>query len=237
MFNIFSNIPAGGTVFNCLAVILGSLIGMAVGRFVPEKMSTTIFNCMGLFTIYVGVNMALKMQNNIIVLLCLVFGTVTGEIFNLDFKLNNLGDFIKAKLHSSNSKFTDGFVTSTLLFCVGSMGIIGAFNDGIRHDPSLLMTKGLMDGIMSILFAGSFGVGVFFSALALLIYQGAFTLVASCVEPLITQELFNDISGLGGLMIIAIGTNLLKITKLKLCDMLPALVYLIAFSLLIGKFI
>ena len=233
MLNFFSNIPAGGTVFNCLAVILGSLIGMAAGKFISEKMSTTIFNCMGLFTIYVGINMALATKNSILVLLSLVFGTVTGEFFNLDFKLNSLGDFLKSKFHSSNKNFTNGFVTATLLFCIGSMGILGALNDGIKHDPELLLTKGTMDGIMSVLLAGSFGSGVVCSIIPMFIYQGSLTFLASFCEPFITPEILSDLSGLGGLMVIAIGTNLLKITSLKLGDMLPALIYLFLFSIFI----
>ena len=227
MLEIFKSIPAGGTVFNCIAVILGSSIGLLAGKFIPEKTNDTIFSCLGLFTIYVGINMTLAMKNPVIVLLCFVIGTVTGEIFNLDSKLNNIGDVLKAKLKSSNSNFTEGFVTATLIFCIGSMGIIGAFNDGLRHDPSLLITKGIMDGISSVLLAGSFGSGVIFSAIPVFIYQACFTFAASFAETFITPEIFADISGLGGLMIIGIGTNFLKITSLKLCDMLPSLVYLV----------
>lgn len=232
MTEIFKSIPAGGTVFNSLTVLTGSLAGLFIGRFIPKKMQTTIFNCLGLFTIYVGINMTLGTKHSIAVLLSLVTGTITGELLGLETKLNSLGDTLKAKLHTSNSTFTQGFVSATLLFCVGSMAIIGAFNDGLRHDPELLMTKGIMDGIASVLLAGSLGIGVLFSVIPMFIYQGGLTFLAVWAEPFITPDMYANISGLGGLMIMGIGLNMLKITKLKLGDMLPALVYVIFFTMI-----
>ena len=232
MIEIFKSIPAGGTVFNSLTVLIGSSFGLFIGKFIPERLQETIFNCLGLFTIYVGINMTLSTKHSIAVLLSLVAGAVTGDLLGLEAKLNNLGDTLKAKLHTSNEKFTQGFVSATLLFCVGSMAIIGAFNDGLRHDPELLMTKGIMDGIASVLFAGSMGIGTLFSIIPMFIYQGAFTFIAVWVEPYVTAEMYANISGLGGLMIMGIGLNMLKLTKLKLGDMLPSLVYVIFFTML-----
>ena len=230
--NFFYSVPAGGTIFNSLAVALGSLAGLLIGKLIPEKLQQTIFNCIGLFSLYVGINMALETKHSIAVLLSLVIGTVTGDLLKLDLRLNNLGDVLKEKINSSNSRFTDGFVTATLLFCIGSMAIIGAFEDGIKNDPSLLMTKGVMDGISSILLSGSFGIGVLFSIIPMFIYQGALTFLAIWAEPFITAEIYADISGLGGLMIIGIGLNLLNITKLRLCDMLPAIILIVPLSML-----
>ena len=233
MLEIFKNLPAGGTIFNSLTVLIGSLIGLSIGKFIPEKFQKTIFNCIGLFTIYVGVNMTLSTKNSIAVLLSLVIGTITGEILGLEEKLNNLGDTIKSKLKTSNSNFTEGFVTASLLFCVGAMAIIGAFEDGLRHNQEILITKGIMDGISAILFAGSFGLGVLFSIIPMLIYQGALTFLAIWAEPFITADMYANISGIGGLMILGIGLNLLKLTKLKLCDMLPGLIYVIFFTMIL----
>ena len=232
MIEIFKSIPAGGTVFNSLTVLIGSSFGLFIGKFIPERLQETIFNCLGLFTIYVGINMTLSTKHSIAVLLSLVAGAVTGDLLGLETKLNNLGDTLKAKLHTSNEKFTQGFVSATLLFCVGSMAIIGAFNDGLRHEPELLMTKGIMDGIASVLFAGSMGIGTLFSIIPMFIYQGALTFLAIWAEPFITAEMYANISGLGGLMIMGIGLNMLKLTKLKLGDMLPSLVYVIFFTML-----
>ena len=232
MIEIFKSIPAGGTVFNSLAVLIGSLAGLFIGKFIPQRLQETTFNCLGLFTMYVGINMTLGTKHSIAVLLSLVTGAITGDMLGIETKLNSLGDKLKAKLHTSNAGFTQGFVTATLLFCVGSMAIIGAFNDGIRHDPELLMTKGIMDGIASILFAGSMGIGTLFSIIPLFIYQGTLTFLAVWAEPFITSDMYANISGLGGLMIMGIGLNMLKITKLKLGDMLPALVYVIFFTMI-----
>lgn len=232
MTEIFKSIPAGGTVFNSITVICGSIAGLLIGKFIPIRLRETIFNCLGLFTMYVGINMMLGTKHSIAVLLSLVLGTITGDLLGLENKLNSLGDTLKTKLHASNSRFTEGFVTATLLFCVGSMAIIGAFNDGIRHDPELLMTKGIMDGIASTLFAGSLGLGVLFSVIPMFIYQFALTMAAIWAEPFITSDMYANISGIGGLMILGIGLNLLKITKLKLGDMLPGLFYVIYFTML-----
>ena len=230
MLEIFAHIPAGGTVFNCITVLIGSSLGLFIGKFIPQKLQTTIFNAMGLFTLYVGINMSLSTKHSIAVLLSLVIGTVTGELLGLEEKLNSLGDTIKAKIHAKESGFTEGFVTASLVFCLGSMSIIGAFNDGLRHDPELLMTKGIMDGIISVPFAGSMGLGVVFSIIPMFIYQAGLTFLAVWAEPFITPEFYANVSGIGGLMIMGIGLNFLKITSLKLGDMLPGLVYVVFFT-------
>ena len=150
----------------------------------------------------------------------------------LEEKLNNLSDTIKVKLNISSAKFTEGFVSATLLFCVGSMTIIGALEDGLRHNATVLMTKGVMDGIASIMFASSFGIGVLFSIVPMFIYQGSITLLASLIEGYITPDMYANISGVGGLMILGIGLNMLRVTKLKLGNMLPALLLVVFFTLL-----
>ena len=220
MLEIFKSIPAGGTFFNCITVIIGSLIGLFAGQFIQDKTRSTIFNCLGLFTCYIGIKMTLDTKNSIAVLVSLVLGAITGEFLGLEDKLNSLGDKLRERFSKSD----------TLLFCVGAMAIIGAFNDGLRHDPEILITKGIMDGVVSVIFAGSFGIGVLFSVIPMFIYQGAFTLAASLLDSLITPEMYANISGVGGLMIMGIGLNLLGIKKIKLCDMLPGLLYVILFT-------
>lgn len=232
MLEIFRALPAGGTIFNVIAVLIGGSLGLTFGKLIPERLQSTIFGCLGLFTMYVGLNMSLSMKHSIAVLLSLVLGSITGGLLGIEDKLNTLGDTLKAKLHTSDSGFTEGFVSASLLFCVGSMAIIGAFNDGLRHDPELLITKGVMDGIAGMLFAGSLGIGVLFSVVPMFVYQGGLTLLAVWIEPFITQEMYANISGLGGLMILGIGLNLLKVTKLKLGDMLPGLVYVVFLTII-----
>lgn len=232
MLEIFKSIPIGGTIFNSIAVILGSSIGLLLGKFIPEKTQETIFNCLGLFTVYIGINMMMNMKHSIAVLLSLVLGAVTGEFLGIESKLNSLGDNLKSRFHTSNAKFTEGFVSATLLFCVGSMAIIGAIEDGLRHNPEILMTKGIMDCIAGSMMAGAFGVGVMFSVVPLVLYQGAITLGASLVESFITADMYANISGIGGLMILGIGLNMMKITRLRLGDMLPGLVYVVFFTMI-----
>ncbi|MBQ9575033.1 MAG: DUF554 domain-containing protein [Synergistaceae bacterium] len=232
MLEIFKSIPIGGTIFNSIAVILGSSIGLLLGKFIPEKTQETIFNCLGLFTVYIGINMMMNMKHSIAVLLSLVLGAITGEFLGIESKLNSLGDNLKSRFHTSNAKFTEGFVSATLLFCVGSMAILGAIEDGLRHNPEILMTKGIMDCIAGSMMAGAFGVGVMFSVVPLVLYQGAITLGASLVESFITADMYANISGIGGLMILGIGLNMMKITRLRLGDMLPGLVYVVFFTMI-----
>ena len=227
-----NSLPVGGTIFNSIAVLIGGAIGLTAGKFIPERLHSGIFNCLGMFTLYVGINMSLQTKHAIAVLLALVTGNIIGDLLTLEEKLNNLSDNIKSKLNISSSSFTEGLVSATLLFCVGSMAIIGAFEDGLRHNAEILMTKGVMDGIASIMFASSFGIGVLFSIVPMFIYQGSITLLASLIESYITPDMYANISGVGGLMILGIGLNMLRITKLKLGNMLPALLLVVFFTLL-----
>ena len=243
-----SSFPAGGTLFNVIAVILGSVLGLSAGRFIPEHLHGRFFECMGLFTLYLGMGMAMETKHALAILLALILGTLTGAACNLDDRLNGLGDTLKGKMRvigsrfrgkeppeTPDARFTEGFVTATLLFCIGAMSIIGAFEDGLRHNPSLLVTKGVMDGISAIVLSSSFGVGVLFSILPMFLYQAGLTFLATWAEPFLTPDIVADLSGLGGLMIMGIGLNLLKVTKLKLCDMLPGLIYVVFFTMLFAR--
>ena len=169
-----------------------------MGRFIPERLHASIFSCFGLFITYLGLDMAMRTKHALAVLLSLTLGAIIGELCSLDLRLNGLGDTLKARMRISSSRFTEGFVTSTLLFCIGAMSIVGAIEDGLRHNPSLLVTKGVMDGIEALLFASSFGVGVLFSVIPLFVYQAGLTLLASTAEGLITPDMIANISGLGG---------------------------------------
>ncbi|WP_299075804.1 DUF554 domain-containing protein [uncultured Fretibacterium sp.] len=227
-----SGIPAGGTLFNALAILLGGAIGLFAGRLVSERVQRSIFQCLGLFCLYLGADMALRMQHVLAVLLSFILGTAAGELMDLDVRLNALSDRIKARLRIGSETFTEGFVTATLLFCIGSMAILGAIEDGVRGNPGLLVTKGVMDGTATLFLTASLGVGVLFSALPVLLYQGALTLAAGWAQALITPAMLADLSGLGGLMIMGIGLNLLRITEIRTGNMLPGLVLMLLFSAL-----
>ncbi len=227
-----SGIPAGGTLFNALAILLGGAVGLFAGRLVSERVQRSIFQCLGLFCLYLGADMALRMQHVLAVLLSFILGTAAGELMDLDVRLNALSDRIKARLRIGSKTFTEGFVTATLLFCIGSMAILGAIEDGVRGNPGLLVTKGVMDGTATLFLTASLGVGVLFSALPVLLYQGALTLAAGWAQALITPAMLADLSGLGGLMIMGIGLNLLRITEIRTGNMLPGLVLMLLFSAL-----
>ena len=228
-----SGIPAGGTLFNALAILLGGAIGLFAGRLVSERVQRSIFQCLGLFCLYLGADMALRMQHVLAVLLSFILGTAAGELMDLDVRLNSLSDRLKARLRIGSETFTEGFVTATLLFCIGSMAILGAIEDGVRGNPGLLVTKGVMDGTAALFLAASLGVGVLFSALPVLLYQGALTFAAGGAQALITPAMLADLSGLGGLMIMGIGLNLLRITEVRTGNMLPGLILIVLLAALL----
>ena len=228
-----SGIPAGGTLFNALAILLGGAIGLFAGRLVSERVQRSIFQCLGLFCLYLGADMALRMQHVLAVLLSFILGTAAGELMDLDVRLNSLSDRLKARLRIGSETYTEGLVTAALLFCIGSMSILGAIEDGVRGNPGLLVTKGVMDGTAALFLAASLGVGVLFSALPVLLYQGALTFAAGWAQALITPAMLADLSGLGGLMIMGIGLNLLRITEVRTGNMLPGLILIVLLAALL----
>ena len=177
--------------------------------------------------------MALETRDVLAVLLSFILGTAAGELMDLDARLNGLGDWLKAKLQIGGDTYTEGFVTATLLFCIGSMSILGAIENGIRNDPGLLVTKGVMDGLSSVFLAASLGVGVLFSALPILLYQGALTFAAGWAQAAITPAMVDNLSGLGGLVIVGIGLNLLRIAEIRTGNMLPGLVLIVLLTALL----
>ena len=227
-----THIPAGGTLFNTGAILVGGTLGLVVGRLIPQKLYLIIFQCFGLFCLSLGFSMAQRAQDVLIVLFSLLFGAVVGECLDLDGKLTQLGEYLKKKLNAGAGNFTQAFVTATLLFCVGSMSILGAIQDGLGETPTLLITKGVMDGTSSILLAASMGVGTLCSALPLLLYQGTITFAASWANAFITPAMLDNLSGVGGLVFLAIGLNLMKVTDVKTSNLLPG----IFFALLISAF-
>jgi uncharacterized membrane protein YqgA involved in biofilm formation len=231
-----AKIPAGGTLFNAAAIVAGGCVGLLAGRFIPEKTFKMVFQCLGLFSFYIGASMAHRTQDVLTVMFALLLGGVTGVCLDVDGKLTRLGDGLKRcfergkKPQDGRKNFTQAFVTSSLLFCVGSMSVLGAMEDGLGGNPSLLIVKGGMDGAASIFFAASMGVGVLFSALPLLLYQGALTFAAHWVNALVTPSMLDNLSGLGGLIIIAVGLNFMEISDVKTSNLLPGILFALLFS-------
>ena len=212
-----------GSIVNALAVLIGSLIGLYFGSFLPEKIRKTIFQVIGLFTLVLGAQMSLKTNQFLVLLVSLVLGAVLGEILCIEKGIERFSNKLKAKFRSKNELFSEGLITAFLLYCIGSMTFVGAIEEGINQDRTLLYTKSLMDGITSILLASSLGVGVLVSAIPLLIFQSLLTWGAFYFEPHFPIEIITEISAVGGVLIIAIGLNILQIQKIKVSNLLPAL--------------
>lgn len=220
-----------GTIVNTTAVVAGSVIGLIIHNRMPKRISERVFQAIGLFTIFLGINMAMKTSNFLVLVFSLVIGTILGELIDIDHAVNRFAQFLKSKLKSSNDKFSDGFVTSFLLFCMGSMTILGAFEEGLGEEPNLLMAKSVLDGFSSIALAASMGIGVLISAVPLLIYQGGLTLFAAGLQDWLTDPIINELTAVGGVLLLGLGINILGIKQLKILNMIPALLIAVVLAL------
>lgn len=218
-----------GTLVNAAAVIVGSLIGLWLHTKFPKRVGEIVFQALGLFTLFIGIVMALKATEMLFTVFSLVLGGITGELLKLDQRLASFSEKLGKLMKSENSKFSEGFITSFLLFCMGSMTILGTFEEGIGQAPKLLMAKSVMDGFSSVALAAAMGAGVLLSAVPLLIYQGALTFLAMYLGQTLPQMYITEISAVGGILLIGLGINILEIKQLKILNLLPALVYIALF--------
>lgn len=212
-----------GTIINSTAIIVASLIGLFIGNRIKNDLKDGLVKVLGLCVSILGISMALKMQNFLVVTLSLVLGYAIGDILAIEERFERLGKRVEERF--KESKFAEGFVTSTLLFCVGSMAILGPIQEGLTGDRSILLAKSLLDGIASLILSSTLGIGVAFSSLSVLLYQGFFTLFAGFISPYLSERMINELNSTGGLLILAIGLNLSRITKFKVGNMLPALLF------------
>lgn len=215
-----------GTIVNGIAIIAGTFLGKVMHR-IPEKVKTLVLQSIGLAVVILGVQMGIKSEQFLIVILSLLFGSIIGEYMDLDGKLNKLGFWIERRMGSTDGGIAKGFVTATLIFAIGAMAIIGALDSGLRGDHQVLFTKSLLDGFTSIVLATTLGVGVLFSAFPVMIYQGTIALFATQIERWIPDQIMDafiiEMTSAGGIMILAIGLNMLEITKIRVANMLPAI--------------
>lgn len=212
-----------GTIVNIIAIILGSSIGLLIHKNLPDRLVKVSFQIMGLFTLVLGMKMALESQNLLVMVFSLIIGGMVGTAARLDDKVQGLSDLLGKRFGGKNENFSKGLITSFLLFCVGSMTIIGALEEGMNGNSELLLIKSLMDGFSSIALTVAFGIGVMFSVIPLLIFQGGLTLLAIYLGSFLAPEYITEISSVGGVILLALGLNLLEITKVKIIDLLPAL--------------
>jgi len=223
-----------GSIVNALAIIGGSLIGCWLQSRFPERIRTIVFQGLGLCVLLIGIQMSLKVDNILIVIFSILLGGITGELLRLDTLLDTLGNKFKKIVHSKNATFTDGLVTASLLFCIGAMAIVGSLDEGIRGDATIIYTKSILDGFASIAFAATYGTGVIFAFIPVLLYQGAITIGASFFQQYFSDMMIAQITSCGGLLIVGIAINLLELTEVRLANLLPALAYVVVLTLIFG---
>ena len=224
-----------GSLVNSAAIILGGSIGLALKKGLSDRIASAVMNALALCVLYIGVSGILKGENILITILSMVFGTLVGEWIDLDKKINQLGDEIESRVSSENKEHSvsNGFVTASLLFCVGAMAIVGALQSGLTGNHDTLFAKSLIDGIAAIVMASSLGIGVLLSAGLILVYEGGITLFANILAPLLTDSVINEMTCVGSLLIVGLALNMLKLTNLKIMNYAPA----VFFPILFGYFI
>lgn len=226
-----------GTIVNALSVVGGCIIGLIVKGRLNDKISTTIMNGLALCVIYIGISGALKGEDALQIIISIAIGALVGEIIDIDDKLEKLGQFIENKINKSKNvekeriSIAEGFVTSSLLFCVGAMAVVGSLESGLQGNHTTLFAKSILDGVSSIIFTSSLGIGVIFSAVAILIYQGSITLLAGALSVFLTDNVISNMSVVGSLLILGLGFNMLGISKIKVANLLPSIVIPIIFGL------
>ncbi len=226
-----------GTLVNAAAIIVGGVVGLSLKKGIKDRYKTTIMQAISLSVILIGARSALDASNLLGVIICMALGGLLGEALRIEGRIEAMGDFAQKHFsRSASGGFSKGLVTASLIFCVGSMAIVGALESGLTDNHDTLLAKSLLDGITSVVFAATFGAGVIFSAIPVLVYQGAITVGASLIKPFLTTDVISQMSAVGGLLIVAIGINMLQLTRIKIGNMLPAiflpLIYFMALQLL-----
>ncbi|MCM3740135.1 DUF554 domain-containing protein [Oceanobacillus luteolus] len=223
-----------GTIVNALLILLGSLIGLFFTK-IPERYKETVMHGIGLAVVLIGLQMAFSTNNMVLVLVSLMFGAIVGEFLRIEDFLNDLGNWLGSKFTNTDdsTSVSQGFITATMIFCIGAMAIIGSLDSGIRGDHEVLITKGIIDGFTALVLTTTLGFGVMLSVVPLVLYQGLITLFATQIENWIPESILNglilEITAVGGLLIVAIGMNLLKIKTIRIANLMPALLLVVLF--------
>ena len=223
-----------GNIVNTLAIIIGSMIGFFFKNFIPDRFQTTLVKAISLAVMLVGLQMALETENVILVIISLALGAVFGEIVDIEKRLDQLGDRLQSLFKGSKSNISQGFVTASLIYCVGSMAIIGAIEGGLLGKHDVLFAKAMLDGIISIPLTASLGIGVIFSSVSVFLYQGAIVLLAGLMKDLMTPDVVREMTAVGGLLILAIGLNFIIKERIKVGNLLPALFFPVLFYFMLA---
>jgi len=212
-----------GTIVNVVAIVVGSLIGLLFHNGIPEKYNRTVMQAVGLSVVLIGITGALKTDDLLLVIISLAVGSILGEMLRIEDRLETLGKKLGKIIGKDDDGVAKGFVTASLVFCIGAMAIVGSLESGLSGNHQTLYAKSVLDGISSIIFASTLGVGVLFSALSVLLYQGTITISAALVKQFLVPEVVAQMSSVGGLLIMAIGFNLLEMKRIRIGNMLPAI--------------
>lgn len=221
---------------NALAVILGSLLGLAFGRGLNERLTGVAMTGLGLSTLYIGFSGSLKGENVLITIAALVVGGILGTLLDIDGALMRLGQRAQRLTRGQHGRVAEGFVTASLLFCVGAMAVTGSLDAGLRGDYATLYAKSALDFVAAILLASTLGLGVALSALPILVYQGGIALLAGLIAPVLSPQAINELACAGSLIIVALGFNLLGLARIKVADLLPAILLAPVFAMVAGLF-
>jgi len=215
-----------GVIVNFATVVLGSLIGLLCKKGIPERVEKAVMTAIGLCTVYLGIDGALAGENVLVLILSMILGTAIGTLLDLDGGIARIAGWVEKKFQKKNGaavSVAEGFITASLLFCVGAMTIVGSLNSGLRGDHSLIFTKSLLDLFSSMMLAASLGIGVLCAAVFVVVFQGSLVLLSQVIAPVLTEAAIAEITCAGSLMILALGLNLLGITKIKVANLLPAM--------------
>ncbi len=223
------------TFVNCGVIIVGCIIGLFIKGGIPERFNKIIMNGLALCAMFIGFSGALEGNNTIITIVSMAVGALIGELINIDKWLNKLGETIQKKLDKGNgkeSRIAEGFVNASLLFCVGAMSIVGALQAGLAGNYDTIYAKTVLDGVSSIIFSASMGIGVIFSSVTVLLYQGGITLCASFLSGILSQAVIAEMTAVGSLMIVGLGLNLLEVTDIKIANLLPGILVPVVLGLI-----
>lgn len=230
--------PLTGTLINVAAIVAGGALGLLLRKSLRQKYMDALMRALGLVIFAMGVSYIIKSQQIIAVIVSVILGTLTGTLLHLDDRLKRVGDFLQSRIKFGGGRFSEAFVTTTLLYCIGAMAITGSIQSGLSNDHAVLVAKSVMDGVTAVFFASTLGAGVLFSAVPVLLYQGALTLGASFLSPVLDMAVVTEMSAAGGVAIMALSLSMMDIKHLQVADMLPAIFFPIAvlplFNLLLG---
>ncbi|MCH1960343.1 DUF554 domain-containing protein [Romboutsia hominis] len=215
-----------GTIVNSISIVLGCIIGIIVKGRLSEKISTTVMNGLALCVIYIGIEGSFKGENTLLTIVCIALGALLGEIIDIDKWLNKLGDYLEVKFNKDKEKeavsISEGFVSASLLFCVGAMAIVGSLQSGLSGNHETLFAKSILDGVSAIIFTSTLGIGVLFSAISVFLYQGTITILSFNLSGILSTPVINSMIAIGSLLIIGLGLNMLKVTNIKIANLLIA---------------